>query len=230
MKNYLSKIYVIHYSKLTGRKNHMTSEMQKWGLYKIPIHFEEMMDQEDMSSFDVYDLINLEKFKQNTGRDIKKGEASLCLKYKLILNDIGKLNDDDYVLVLEDDVIFKEDPLKYINSIIQKSIDEKIDFDCVFMGEAALRVGDDRDIFEKKEYPSTNGLCTVLYKVSSAKKLLHNLSIFKIENALDWHFNNVFRDLNFNVYWGKAITEHGSVTAVHDNKKRHLKSVLRSSY
>jgi GR25 family glycosyltransferase involved in LPS biosynthesis len=188
------------------------------------------MDQEVMTKFDIWNTINVQKFKENTGREIKKGEASLILKYKNILQDISKLNDEKYVLVLEDDVIFKEDPILYINKILETCANENIDFDCIFMGEAALRVGDNRDVFFKKEYPATNGLCTVLYKVSSAKKLLNNLLTFKVENALDWHFNNTYRDLGFNVYWGKAITEHGSVTAVHDKSKKGLKSVLRSHY
>ena len=230
MKNYLSKIYIIHYTKLIERKDHMLSEINKWNLSKYKIHFEEAMDQEIMTDFDLYSTINTEKFKQNTGREIKKGEASLILKYKNVLKDISKLNDDEYVLVLEDDVIFKEDPTLYISKIIDKCKNEKIDFDCIFMGEAALRVGDNRDVFFKKDYPATNGLCTVLYKVSSAKKLLNNLLMFKVENALDWHFNNTYRDLNFNVYWAKAITEHGSVTAVHDKSRKGLKSSLRSHY
>ncbi len=230
MNQQISKIYVIHYTKLTDRKEHMLSEIEQWDLSRIPIHFEERHDQEVMSDFDVYQTINHQKFKDNTGRDIKNGEASLCIKYKSILEDISTLNDDEYVLVLEDDVIFKQDPLDYINKILSKCHSESIDFDCIFMGEAALRVGDNRDVFFLKDYPATNGLCTVLYKVSSAKKLLHNLNIFKIENALDWHFNNAFRDLKFNVYWAKAITEHGSVTAVHDDSKKGLKSSLRSRY
>ena len=230
MKNYISKIYVIHYTKLADRKSHMLSEINKWGLDCVPVHFEERMDQEEMTDFDIYGLINTEKFKQNTSRQIKRGEASLCLKYKLILEDVSKLSDDEYVLILEDDVIFKEDPMDYINNLLNGCIDNDVNFDCIFMGEAALRVGDNRDIFFKKEFPATNGLCTVLYKVSSAKKLLTNLRILKIDNALDWHFNNVFRDLRFNVYWAKAITEHGSVTAVHDKSKSGLKSCLRERY
>ena len=230
MKNYLSKIYIIHYSKLVGRKNHMKDQIKKWNLDSFPVYFEERSDQEEMSTFDIYNLINVSKFKQNTNRDIKPGETSLCLKYKLILEDISKLQDDEYVLVLEDDVIFKEDPINYINSIIEKCNNESINFDCIFMGEAALRVGDNRDVFFRKDHPATNGLCTVLYKVSSAKQMLNNLNLFKIDNALDWHFNNMFKDLDFQVYWGKAITEHGSVTAVHDDTKKDLKSVLRSHY
>ena len=230
MKNYLSKIYVIHYTKLRERKKHMLAEINKWNLDILPIHFEEKYDQEAMADFDVYQCINLEKFMQNTNREMKKGEMSLCLKYKSILEDISKLSDNEYVLVLEDDVIFKEDPFGYINRIIEKCDNENILFDCIFMGEAALRVGDNRDVFYKKDYPATNGMCTVLYKASSAKKLLQNLSFFKMENALDWHFNNTFRDLNFNVYWGKAITEHGSVLAMHDSSRKGLRSSLRSHY
>ena len=230
MKNYLSKIYIIHYTKLEDRKKHMLSEIEKWSMDRIPVHFEERHDQEVMSQFDIYQLINGQKFKQNTGREIKKGEASLCLKYKQILEDVNTLSDGEYVLILEDDVIFKQDPFEYINSIIEKCNSENIDFDCVFMGEAALRVGDNRDVFYRKEHPATNGLCTVLYKVESAKKVLNSLNLFQIDNALDWHFNNVFRDLNFNVYWGKAITEHGSVLAVHDKSRVGLKSALRDRY
>ena len=47
---------------------------------------------------------------------------------------------------------------------------------------------------------------------------------------MDWEFNDRFRDLDFDVYWAKAITEHGSVTAVHDPKLAGLKSSLRSHY
>jgi len=230
MKSPISKIYIIHYTKLKERKEHMLSEIEKWNLNRVPIHFEERHDQEVMSDFDIYQLINKQKFINNTGREIKNGEASLCLKYKQVLEDINTLDDDEYVLVLEDDVIFKQDPLEYISHIIKKCTNENINFDCVFMGEAALRVGDNRDVFFKKPHPATNGLCTVLYSVKSAKKVFANLNLFKIDNALDWHFNNVFKELDFNVYWGKAITEHGSVTAVHDKSKEGLKSSLRSSY
>jgi len=230
MKNYLSKIYIIHYTKLEDRKKHMLSEIEKWSMDRIPVHFEERHDQETMTQFDIYQSINKKKFKQNTNREIKNGEVSLCLKYKQILEDINKLNDEEYVLVLEDDVIFKQDPFEYINFIVDKCNKENVDFDCVFMGEAAMRVGDNRDVFFKKEHPATNGLCTILYKVRSAKKVFNTLNLFPIDHALDWYFNTVFENLDFNVYWGKAITEHGSVLAIHDKSKEGLKSSLRDHY
>ena len=148
----------------------------------------------------------------------------------MILEDIATKKDDEYVLVLEDDVIFKQDPLEYINSLLAKCVTDNVDFDCIFMGEAALRVGDNRDVFFKKQHPATNGLCTVLYKVSSAKRILNYIKIHKIDHALDWYFNKVFEDLKFDVYWAKAITEHGSVSAVHNSALSGLKSSLRERY
>ena len=230
MKNYISKIYIIHYTKLTARKKHMLSEISKWGLDVVPVYFEERMDQEEMAEFDIYQTINKTRFFQNTNRNIKNGEASLCLKYNMILEDIATKKDDEYVLVLEDDVIFKQDPLEYINSLLAKCVTDNVDFDCIFMGEAALRVGDNRDVFFKKQHPATNGLCTVLYKVSSAKRILNYIKIHKIDHALDWYFNKVFEDLKFDVYWAKAITEHGSVSAVHNSTLSGLKSSLRERY
>jgi len=139
-------------------------------------------------------------------------------------------DDGDYFLILEDDVIFKEDPMVYINNLIEKCERENIKFDCIFMGEAALRVGDNRDIFEKKPYPSTNGLCTVLYTRSAIERLAASLDSYRITQPMDWEFNDRFKDLNFEVYWAKAITEHGSVTAIHDPRLAGLKSCLRDGY
>ena len=230
MKNYLSKIFVIHYTKLSERKRHMENEIKKWKLQSVPIHFEEEMDQENITDFDITRAVNISRFRQNTNRNPTRGELSLCLKYKNILENIATMSDDEYILVLEDDVIFKESPLDYIENLLQRCDHENIDFDCIFMGEAALRVGDHSDVFYRKAHPATNGLCTVLYRVSAAKKLYMDLNIYKIENALDWHFNNRFEALDFKVYWAKAITEHGSVSALKDKNLVGLKSSLRKSY
>jgi GR25 family glycosyltransferase involved in LPS biosynthesis len=229
MKNYLSKIYVIHYTKLIERKKHMISEFDKWNV-DIPWEIFEPYDQEDISQLDIIEHFDMMAFRGRHSREMKTGEISLCTKYKKILQKIIAEDEGDYFLILEDDVIFKEDPLKYINNLIAKCEAENINFDCIFMGEAALRVGDNRDVFAKKPYPSTNGLCTVLYTRSAIERLFASLENYRITQPMDWEFNDRFRDLEFEVYWGKAITEHGSVTAVHDPRRAGLKSSLRSSY
>jgi hypothetical protein len=47
---------------------------------------------------------------------------------------------------------------------------------------------------------------------------------------MDWDFNDRFRDLELKVYWGKAITEHGSVLAADSKNYCFFKSSLRESY
>ena len=47
---------------------------------------------------------------------------------------------------------------------------------------------------------------------------------------MDWELNDRFRDLQFDVYWGKAITKHGSVLATEDENFKGLKSSLREEY
>jgi len=244
----ISKIFVVHYTKLLERKKHMMSEVQKWNLDRVDVEFEESHDQEIMDEFDIRDALNIEKFKQNTSRSPSPGEISLCLKYKDVLRKISKMQDDEYILVLEDDVIFKEDPFEYVTRILQKCDEENISFDCLFMGEAAMRIGDNRDIFIKKDPtawpldPSsaplsvlkngtlTNGMCTVLYRASAVKRLCMHMDAFKVDWPIDWYFNIAFRLLDLDVYWGKAITEHGSVSAVHNKELEGLKSALREGY
>ena len=36
--------------------------------------------------------------------------------------------------------------------------------------------------------------------------------------------------MDFQVYWGKALTKHGSVLAVDEDSLKHLKSSLRDCY
>ena len=223
-------IFIIHYTKLADRKSHMLREIEKWKLDEFPVDFEERFDQESMTDAEVNDSIDLKSFQETVGHKMKKGEQSLSLKYKTILNSIAGLPDDHYALVLEDDVIFKENPISYISALLSHCALNGVDFDCVFMGEAWIRRGDNRNILFKKDHPATNGLCTVLYKASSAKRVLAHLNEHRVSHALDWHFNKVFEELDFNVYWGKAITSHGSVMAMYDEGKKGLKSVLRDSY
>ena len=229
MKNCLSKIYVIHYTTLIERRKHIVSEFDKWSI-EVPWEIFEPHDQEDISQLDIIEHFDMMAFRARHSREMKRGEISLCTKYKKILQKILSEDEGDYFLILEDDVIFKEEPMKYINTLVEKCERENIKFDCIFMGEAALRVGDNRDIFEKKPYPSTNGLCTVLYTRAAIQRLSDSLERYRMTQPMDWEFNDRFRDLGFEVYWAKAITEHGSVTATHDPSRSGLKSSLRSGY
>jgi GR25 family glycosyltransferase involved in LPS biosynthesis len=225
----LRKIFIIHYTKLKERKAHMLEELHRW-FPEVNYEFVEDFDQEDLTPKIIEENFYLENFEKRFDRKMLRSEMSLCMKYKKAVSDISNSEDGEQFFILEDDVIFKEDPLRYIEAMNNLCDSKNINYDCVFLGEAWIRKGDNRDIFGKKEHPATNGLCTVLYKKNSLKKLDTLLKENKITQPMDWELNDRFRDLGFQVYWGKAITKHGSVLAAEDKNFKPLKSSLREKY
>ena len=227
--NCVDKIFIIHYTKLTDRREHMEREMGKW-FPDTPVEFVEVYDQEDLDPLHMIDNFDMQTFRMRFAREMKPGEASLSLKFKEVFRKISEEEPGEHFLVLEDDVIFKEDPVVYITNLLDRCEQQNIDFDCVFMGEAAIRVGDNRDIFMKKDHPATNGLCTVLYKKEAVRRLHKHLQATRNTQPMDWELNDRFKALDFTVYWAKAITAHGSVLAVHDERLAGLRSTLRDKY
>ena len=225
----ISKIYIIHYTKLKERKSHMQREMQTW-FTDVEHEFVEDFDQEQLSDDIIKENFDLQAFEEKFERKMLISEMSLCMKYKKAVADIVESGKGEYFFILEDDVIFKEDPIFYISKMNDLCRDHNLKYDCVFLGEAWIRKGDDRDIFGKKDHPATNGLCTVLYTKEALQKLNNYLQSTKITQPLDWEFNSAFKEIDFQVYWGKALTKHGSVLAVDEESLSHLKSTLRDSY
>ncbi len=222
--NKISKTYIIHYTKLEKRKKFMLEQIQKWNLQNVK--FYEDWDQEKLTFLDIdNNFDNIDAVTKNGV--LKLPEMSLALKYKHVLKEISETEKEKYFLILEDDVIFKENPSLYINNTIEFLEKNNMHFDVLFLGEAGLRIGDDRNILFKKEHPATNGLCTVVYTKQAIDKLNFYLQNTKITRPLDWEFNFAFQQLNFDVYWGKAITKHGSVAAVHEPNMKDFKSSLR---
>ncbi len=225
----ISKIYIIHYTKLKQRKSHMLKEMQTW-FADVEHEFVEDFDQEQLSDDIINDNFDLNAFEKKFERKMLMSEMSLCMKYKKAVAEIVESGEGEYFFILEDDVIFKEDPIFYVSKMNKLCHDHNLKYDCVFLGEAWIRKGDDRDVFGKKDHPATNGLCTVLYTKDALQKLNNYLQSNKISEPLDWEFNTAFKEMDFQVYWGKALTKHGSVLAVDEESLSHLKSTLRDSY
>jgi GR25 family glycosyltransferase involved in LPS biosynthesis len=207
----------------------MLSELSSW-FPDIDYEFIEEFDQEDLTDEIINKNFDLGDFEKKFDRKMLRSEMSLCMKYKEAVNKISNMDKGEEFFILEDDVIFKESPLTYVDAMNNMCADNNINYDCVFLGEAWIRKGDNRDIFGKKEHPATNGLCTVLYKKNSIKRLNTLLQKTKITQPMDWELNDRFKDLDFQVYWGKALTKHGSVLAAEDDNFKLLKSTLREKY
>ena len=57
----ISKIFIVHYTKLEERKKHMIVEMEKW-FQNIPYEFMEKFDQEDVTDSIRDDYIDTSTF------------------------------------------------------------------------------------------------------------------------------------------------------------------------
>jgi len=99
MNDYLAKIYVIHYTKLVERKKHILSELKKWDI-GIPVEIFEPYDQEEISQLDIIDHFDMMAFRARHAREMKRGEISLCTKYKKILQKIASEDEGEYFLML----------------------------------------------------------------------------------------------------------------------------------
>ena len=222
----LDKIYVMHYTKNHERWRHITMEITKW-FPGVVYEFIECYDKEDITNEIINKNFDKEAYKKKFGREFSLAEMSLCMKFKTCFSKAAECEGENF-LFLEDDVIFKEDPISYIASLLNKCVAQNIDFDCVFLGEAGLRYGDNRDVFFLKDHPATNGTCTMLYKKHAVEKICEDFQTNPvITQAMDWELNDRFKNLDMKIYWGKAITKHGSVIAERKGEFTTLKSMLR---
>jgi hypothetical protein len=68
----------------------------------------------------------------------------------------------------------------------------------------------------------------MLYKKRAVEKICEDFKINPvITQAMDWELNDRFKNLDMKIYWGKAITKHGSVIAERKGEFTTLKSMLR---
>ena len=201
-------------------------EISKW-FPETSCEFIECYDKEEITNEIITQNFDKQSYMSKFGREFSLAEMSLCMKFKTCFKKAAN-SDGENFLFLEDDVIFKEDPVLYIDNLLAKCTNEKINFDCVFLGEAGLRYGDNQDVLFLKDHPATNGTCTMLYNKQAVRKICKD---FKknpiITQAMDWELNDRFRNLDMKIYWGKAITKHGSVVAEKKGEFTTLKSILR---
>ena len=209
------KIYIIHYSKLSERKEYMNQILDN---LNIDFEFIEKFDKETLKEIDLskYYDDNEENFnnkvklwgeRANKYSRMSDSEISCTLKHLEALRLINE-GSHEYNLILEDDVI-----PQYKNLIheINKLIDNKNKWDVLLIGEGMGKrfrndkIGIRRRIPFKKSFkvkhPATNCLEAYIVKKSVVQKILKGL--LPVTMACDWEFAYQFYIKNMNIYWSK---------------------------
>ena len=211
------KIFVLHYSKLTRRKQHILEQFAKHGI----------TDYEFIEKFDKDAITDDEcpEFSKDYVAN-RRTELSLHLKhlylYRLMLSE-----NYEEVLVLEDDVILSDNFMKKLTDYMTQL---PKDYDMLFIGNGCnLHIPRNHLVANQYIYANClhetawggNGAarCTDSYIIHQrcAKKLCDYAVVEtkKINLSVDWWLNEAARDLVLKVYWAEpTIVSQGSQTGL----------------
>ena len=204
------KVFVVHYSKLTERKQHMLNQFQQQGIKDY--EFVEKFNKEDITP---------EEYSRFT-EYIKPSMISVSLKTLWIYNQIAQKYRS--ALIFEDDVILSKGFNEKLDTYLKELPN---DWDMVFLGDGCGLHIPKRQLVPfkrlyKKGHIETDWCgagctrCVDSYIVSNkcAKKLVdyfNNLGDNKIHTNIDNYLNIVAKNLDLNVYWAEpTIVTQGS--------------------
>ena len=206
------RIFVLHYSKLTHRKQHILEQFKKNGIEEF--EFIEHFDKDEIT------YNECPEFHQNYITD-RRSELSLHLKHFYIYKLMVTENIDE-ALIFEDDVVLSDDFMKKLTEYLTQL---PTTYDMLFIGGGCqLHIPNTRLISNQYIYERCVDLnkegdgatrCTDSYIIHNrcAKKIcdyVSNLN-YKINLPIDWWLNIAARDNKLNVYWSEpTIVTQGS--------------------
>lgn len=188
---------ICHYTPLSDRKISVLKQLNNNNISDFSLI--EIYNKEDLSKN------NLEKFD-----NLKLSEISLFLKHISIYEK--NLYNKDYIVVLEDDFIFKDNPIMYIEKIINEANNNGI-WDLIFSGDCCnlhyKNVENDKNLY-KTNY--SRGTCMYIININTTNKLLEIVNLEKrIIKPIDHWFNYILYKYNLISYWSEpTIVMQGS--------------------
>ena len=222
--NKFNKIYVCNYTPLKERKENMIQQCKQYNIEE-KLHFIHKYDREHIP------IKLLQVFDTNK---LKMAEISLFMKHMCSMSDIVESN-APYGIIMEDDVIFKDNFLENFNKI---ALEFPKDFDILYVGvfpfkkefakqmkksqpipKNAKRVGAFRDMSNTTVFPWTgNNKGTDFYIISNmgCKKFIHLFNLWargekKIRTPIDHYMGQMMLANKGNIWWcDREITIHGS--------------------
>ncbi len=216
-------IFIIHYKKLTERKEYLSRRLNELGFSNVnwveDIDRDTMTDEQlamyQFSSEKWYEL-NLTWFHvESRPRYLSKGEIACGVTHILIYKHIIDNN-------IKNAIIFEDDVILYDNFVnIDKILEElPSDYHTCFLNDAFGWTVENykHNYFKSMEYiPGKNvykmgcSKCADSFLISyeGAKLLYNNIIPFCL--PIDWMHNPIYINNNMNVYWAQpALTHQGS--------------------
>ncbi len=208
------KTYILHYTPLIERKDHINKTINRHNLDGV---FIERYDKEDLLCDEI------KKFSSQLGLST----ISLAKKHF----EAWRLATDRHQLILEDDVILDDNFSNKLTAYIRQLPKT---YDMLFIGNGCnlhiphYMLVDGLNVYKKSNYPSLWGgdgatRCADSYLITNtcANKLLNYANDSSIiDLPVDWFMNRVCRELDLEVYWAEpTIVQQGSEVGLFKNSR-----------
>lgn len=205
----VEKIFILHYTKLTQRKERLDAYLKR---HDIKAEYILDYDQEDLTPEVISEWYNNDPDKYHETiddcykqfavpfRSLNLAEISCTIKHYLGIKSIAE-QCNDYGLILEDDVIFVEDFEKHFNNFLEETPD---DWGAIFMGCCAnLRVPesqlkDGQNAYHMK-HPASRGGDSYILRKSVAEKISKTMKPFN--TISDWELAYQLYLHDVKIYW-----------------------------
>lgn len=200
------KIFVIHYKKLTDRKNFIINQFKKFNLTNYEFV---SIDRDELDNYDISIFTDYYKRPNN------KYNLAITLSHFYAINNIK--NNYEKAIIFEDDVIFSND---FIHKLEKTLKELPSSFDMAFIGDGCnLHIPyqmqkEGQFLYRKCVEPTDWGgdgitRCADSYILSNKGASIIDNYIEEevkknnklIDHNIDWWFNIVGRDTNLEVYW-----------------------------
>lgn len=233
----INNIYIVHWKELKDRRQYLEDKFIGFNVNWIDSYDRNTITENDIEQIYKKDknvwnsrVINLYN-NPPAYRDLKISEICNSLSHIDVLDNIID-NNIDYGLVLEDDVILKNDFFVKFDEYYDQTPD---DFDIIFLGTSFSTtildsVGFDNDkpaitvknnllVYEKFRNPKTRTVDAYILKNSTCKKL--KTIINEISLPYDFDLAYFIKELDLKVYWWEpGLVFQGSMSGQYKSSIR----------
>lgn len=197
---------ILHYKPLTERKENIIKQMQHYGFSNY--FFYEEFDAEDINAYVIekyYDRTQIAKKAKeaygihvNSIIDLNMRQMSLDMKFGKVFEILSEY-DDEYFLIVEDDVIFCENFVEKFNDYFKRC---PKDFDVVYMGNGINLIPENitpDNNFYVKSHPASKCSDSIFLTKKALMDLNKTWFPFSLGSDFELSYHHVLHQ--HKVYW-----------------------------
>jgi len=209
----IDKIFIVHYEPLKDRKIYLDLMLPK---LNIPYEYIISNDENDsLKPIEGYYKVNPYRWHKM----LVPGEIFVSINHFLVYKKIIECGFSN-CLIIEDDAVFKDKFLTSLNIILDEL--KNIDYDMCFLSDCSNlhsnSIQSDRYLYKSD---TSRSVCGYIVNSKCLSKVIETLPF---SAPIDWHLNQIRKDLNLQYYWSEpTIIGQGSENIYKSNLRDKIK-------